>query len=486
MVNQNSPDGTQGGTVAVIHPVILCGGSGTRLWPVSRKAYPKQFAPLVGAESLYQMTLRRFAAEDYAAPLVMTGDAFRFLATEQAAETGLADARVVVEPVGRDTAPAILTAALMLEETPDALMLVAPSDHLMADPAAFHSAVKKGAEAARTGAFVTFGITPDRPETGYGYLELTAEPQDGAAVALKSFREKPDLAAAEAMLAAGGYLWNAGIFMMRVADLIAAFETHAPDLLAPCRAAIAESAEDLGFLRVGAEAYAGARSISFDYAIMERADRVMAVPLDGGWTDLGAWDALWQAAGPDADGNAAVGPVTAIDCRDTYLRSESEGMQLVGLGLDGIVAVAMPDAVLVADKARAQDVKAVVDTLRSAKLAQADDYPRFHRPWGWYETLCMANRFQVKRIMVKPGGVLSLQSHHHRSEHWIVVAGTAEVTVGETTRLVTENESVYIPLGTTHRMANPGKLPMYLIEVQTGAYLGEDDIVRYEDIYNRA
>jgi mannose-1-phosphate guanylyltransferase/mannose-6-phosphate isomerase len=470
----------------MIHPVILCGGSGTRLWPVSRKAYPKQFAPLISDESLYQMTLRRFSAAGFAAPLIMTGVGFRFLATDQAAEMGLMDAQVVVEPMGRDTAPAILTAALMLEETPDALMLVAPSDHVITDLDAFHSAVERGADAARSGAFVTFGITPDRPETGYGYLEMSAPSGDGAAVTLKSFREKPDLATAEAMLEDGGFLWNAGIFLMRVGDLISAFETHAADLVPVCRAAIGEGADDLDFFRLGGEAYGQARAISFDYAIMEQAERVMTVPLDCGWSDLGAWDTLWQTSDHDSEGNATQGAVTTIDCRDSYLRSEAGGMRLVGLGLNGMVAVAMPDAVLVADKSRAQDVKAVVDTLRASKIAQADDYPRFHRPWGWYETLCLDTRFQVKRIMVKPGGVLSLQSHHHRSEHWIVVAGTAEVTIGETTKLVTENESVYIPLGATHRMANPGKLPMYLIEVQTGAYLGEDDIVRYEDIYNRA
>jgi mannose-1-phosphate guanylyltransferase/mannose-6-phosphate isomerase len=471
----------------LIHPVILCGGSGTRLWPVSRKAYPKQFSPLLGNESLYQMTLGRFAAEGFGAPLVMTGDAFRFLALEQATETGLSDARVVVEPVGRDTAPAILTAALMLEQTPEALMLVVPSDHVIPDAAAFRAAVFEGAETARTGTFVTFGVTPDRPETGYGYLELGADPagSGGGAVPLKSFLEKPDLETAQAMLASGGFLWNAGIFLMRVADLIAAYETHAPDMIAHCRAAIAGGAEDLGFFRLGTEAYGEAEAISFDYAIMERVRHVATVPLTSGWSDLGAWDTLWQAADPDAEGNASSGPVTMLDCRDSYLRSESDGIRLVGLGLQGVVAVAMPDAVLVADKSRAQDVKAVVDTLRAAQVSQADDYPRFHRPWGWYETLCLGNRFQVKRIMVKPGGVLSLQSHHHRSEHWIVVAGTAEVTIGEQTRLVTENEGVYIPLGTIHRMANPGQLPMYLIEVQTGAYLGEDDIVRYEDIYNR-
>ena len=469
----------------LIHPIILCGGSGTRLWPVSRKAYPKQFAPLLGEASLYQMTLNRFAADGFAAPLVMTGDAFRFLATDQAAETGLSDARVVVEPSGRDTAPAILTAALMLKEDPDALMLVAPSDHVIGDADAFRAAIMAGADAARTGAFVTFGVAPTRPETGYGYLELAEAAGGGAAVALKSFREKPDLETAEAMLAQGGYLWNAGIFLMRVGDLLAAFETHAPDLLGPCQAAIETGADDLDFFRLGTEAYAEARAISFDYAIMEKAETVMAVPLPGGWSDLGSWDALWSEAGPDETGTALTGTAFALDCRDSYLRSEDESIRVVGLGLDGVIAVAMRDAVLVADKSRAQDVKGVVDMLRGNEVAQADDYPRFHRPWGWYETLCLGTRFQVKRIMVKPGGILSLQSHHHRSEHWIVVAGTAEVTIGEEVRLVSENQSVYIPLGTVHRMANPGKLPMYLIEVQTGSYLGEDDIVRYEDVYNR-
>ncbi|ARE42546.1 Mannose-1-phosphate guanylyltransferase (GDP) (plasmid) [Rhodovulum sp. P5] len=469
----------------MIHPVILCGGSGTRLWPASRKAYPKQFAPLIGPESLYQQTLRRFAGAEFAAPLIMTGDEFRFMASEQAASLGLSDARVVIEPVARDTAPAILTAALLLADSPEAQMLVAPSDHVIADLPVFLQAVATGAGAATGGTLVTFGVTPDRPETGYGYLELSGPPEDGAAVALKSFREKPDLATAEGFLAAGTYLWNAGIFLFRVADVIAAFETHAPDLIPPCRAAIAKGQEDLGFLRLDPEAYGAVEAISFDYAIMEKAGSVAAVPLSGGWSDLGSWDALWQARGPDGDGMVTDGPVTAIDCTDSYLQAHEGNIHLVGLGLEGIVAVAMRDAVLVADKSRAQDVKTVVSTLRAAEVAQADDYPRFHRPWGWYETLCLGGRFQVKRIMVKPGGVLSLQSHMHRSEHWIVVEGTAEVTLGEEVKLVTENQSVYIPLGTVHRMANRGRLPMYLIEVQTGSYLGEDDIIRYEDIYDR-
>jgi mannose-1-phosphate guanylyltransferase/mannose-6-phosphate isomerase len=333
---------------------------------------------------------------------------------------------------------------------------------------------------------VTFGVTPNSPETGYGYLELTSPPEGVAPISLKSFREKPDAETAQAMLDAGTYLWNAGVFLFKAADVIAAFKAHAPELLDPCRTAIAAGGRDLSFFRLEAEAYGAAPAISFDYAVMEKASSVMAVPLNCGWSDLGAWDALWQVVDKDTDGVATSGPVTALDCRDSYLRSEDDTMQLVGLGLEGVVAVAMRDAVLVADKTRAQDVKAVVTTLRAAQVAQADDYPRFYRPWGWYETLCLDTRFQVKRIMVKPGGVLSLQSHHHRSEHWIVVAGTAEVTIGEEVKLVTENEGVYIPLGAVHRMANPGKLPMYLIEVQTGAYLGEDDIVRYEDIYSRA
>jgi len=468
----------------MIQPVILCGGSGTRLWPVSRKAYPKQFAPLIGEESLYQSTLRRLSGPDFNAPIVLTGDDFRFMAIDQANALGLSDARVVVEPVARDTAPAILTAALMLEESPDTLMLVAPSDHVIDDPEAFLAAVQAAAEAAQNGMLITFGVTPDRPETGYGYLQLAGRP-DGVTTVTK-FTEKPDLDTARGFLEAGHYLWNSGLFMGRVKDFIAAFEAHAPELVPPVRRAVDVAQRDLDFTRLDAAAFAEARAISVDYAIMEHASWVVAVPLDCGWSDLGSWAALWEATGPDAQGNAASGDVTMIDCEGSFLRAEDPNMTVVGLGLKDIVAVAMRDAVLVADKARAQDVKRVVESLKAAGRPQAEEYPRFHRPWGWYETLCLDQRFQVKRIMVKPGGVLSLQSHRHRSEHWIVVAGTAEVTIGDAAQLVTENQGVYIPLGQKHRMANPGKVPMYLIEVQTGAYLGEDDIIRYEDIYDRS
>lgn len=467
-----------------LHPVILCGGSGTRLWPSSRKAFPKQFVSLLGERSLYQDTLARFSSKDFAPPMIMTGEDFRFLAVEQAEAMGLVDAQVVIEPVGRDTAPAILAAALMLENTPNDLMLVAPSDHVMTDTKAFHAALRTARPVAEQGALVTFGVTPDRPETGYGYLQLAGRP-DGPTTVTK-FTEKPDLETAEAMLEAGHYLWNAGLFMGRVKDFIEAFETHAPDLVVPVREAVSKAARDLSFSRLDKEAFAKVRAISIDYAIMEKAKWVVAVSLDCGWSDLGAWDALWAISEQDAAGNAVSGDVLELDCKESYLRSEEPNMTLVGLGLKDVVAVAMRDAVLVADKSRAQDVKHVVERLRAAEKEQADNYPRFHRPWGWYETLCLDKRFQVKRIMVKPGGKLSLQSHRHRSEHWIVVAGTAEVTIGDETQLVTENQGVYIPLGEKHRMANPGKVPMYLIEVQSGAYLGEDDIIRYEDIYDRS
>jgi len=365
---------------------------------------------------------------------------------------------------------------------------VAPSDHVIRDDDAFRAAVAAGAAAADAGRIVTFGIRPDRPETGYGYLELAEAPApgDGAARPLLRFVEKPDAQAAQDMLATGRFLWNAGIFLFSVRAILAAFEAHAPGLMAPVRAAVANGRPDLCFFRLEEAAYSGVEDISIDYAVMERAANLSVAPFDGGWNDLGAWSTVWRESGPDADGVATAGAVTAIDCRDSLLRAEDEGMRLVGLGLSNIVAVAMRDAVLVADIRESQRVKEAVAALKAEGAAQAEDFPRFHRPWGWYETLSLGRRFQVKRIMVRPGGRLSLQSHVHRSEHWVVVEGTAKVTVGEEVRLMTENESVYIPLGAVHRLENPGRVPMYLIEVQSGPYLGEDDIVRYEDVYARA
>ena len=472
----------------MITPILLCGGSGTRLWPLSRKSYPKQFVPLTGETTLFQASAARLSGPGFAAPLVLTGSDFRFIVTEQLAAAGIDPGAVLIEPEGRNTAPAVLAAALWLERSdPEALMLVAPSDHVVPDAAAFRAAVEAGAEAARAGRLVTFGIRPDRAETGYGYLELAEDPGDFTArpLALKRFVEKPDAAGAAEMLAAGTYLWNAGIFLFSVQTILAAFRAYAPGLLAPVQAALAEGQPDLGFFRLAPEPWAGAEDISIDYAVMERADNLSVVPFAAGWSDLGGWDAVWREAPRDGRGVAVSGPATALDCDDTLLRSEDSRLEVVGIGLKNIVAVAMPDAVLVADAARAQEVKQAVAALKAKGAAQAESFPLDHRPWGWFESLVIGDRFQVKRIHVHPGAALSLQSHHHRSEHWIVVEGTAKVTVDGEVKLVTENQSVYIPLGAVHRMENPGKVPMVLIEVQTGSYLGEDDIIRYEDVYAR-
>jgi len=470
----------------MITPVLLCGGSGSRLWPLSRKSFPKQFAALIGAESLFQASVRRLQGAGYDAPLVLTNADFRFIVTEQLANVGIDPRAILIEPEGRNTAPAVLAAALWLEQSdPDALMLIAPSDHVVPDAVAFRAAVDVGVEAAKAGRLVTFGIQPTHAETGYGWLEMAPGAPDAALRDLARFVEKPDAERAEAMLSAGNYLWNAGIFLFSVKTILAAFATHAPGLITPVRQAVAQGKADLGFLRLAPGPWTGAEDISIDYAVMERADNLSVVPFAAGWSDLGGWDAVWRATSRDACGVATSGPSTAIDCRNTLLRSESETLQVVGIGLENMIVVAMPDAVLVADASRAQDVKKAVAMLKLKKVKQAETFPKDHRPWGWFETLVLAERFQVKRIVVHPGAALSLQSHVHRSEHWIVVSGTARVTVNDEVRLMTENQSIYIPLGAIHRLENPGKVPMVLIEVQTGAYLGEDDIIRYEDIYAR-
>lgn len=472
-----------------VHPVLLCGGSGTRLWPLSRKSYPKQFARLTGSESLFQGSARRLVGDNFAEPTVISGSDFRFIVLEQLSATEIQPAAILIEPEGRNTAPAIAAAALALHaREPGALMLVAPSDHVIPDAARFRAAVLAAAPDALAGKLVTFGIRPDRAETGYGWLELTEPPRADFAPLpqpLARFVEKPDRTTAERMLDDGRHLWNAGIFLFTTDTILAALDAHAPDVLAQVRRAVHAATADLAFTRLDPAAWADCPDISIDYAVMERADNLCVMPYGGVWSDLGGWDAVWREAGPNAAGVVTSGPATAIDCTDTLLRSEHEGLQLVGIGLDDLVVVAMRDAVLVAHKSRAQDVKTAVSRLKAAGAAQAETFPRDHRPWGWFESLALGGRFQVKRITVHPGAALSLQSHHHRSEHWIVVEGTARVTIGETTKLVAENQSVYIPLGARHRLDNPGKLPLTLIEVQTGAYLGEDDIVRHEDIYAR-
>lgn len=471
----------------MIHPVILAGGSGTRLWPLSRKSYPKQFAAMGGKESLFQKTARRLTGPSFAAPTIVTHSDFRFIVAEQISETQIEPTRIIVEPQARNTAPAILSAALMLASTPDALMLVVPSDHAIDDSEAFSEAVLAGVQAANQGQLVTFGVEPNSPATGYGYLEIgdTKLNSKNGARDLLGFVEKPDVKTARAMLESKNFLWNAGIFLFRVGAIIEAFEITAPQLVAPCRAAVAAGRKDLCFFRLGEDAYQRAENISIDYAVMEVAETLSVVKLDCGWSDVGSWKSLWKHSNRDAGGNTLSGSVTSIDCKRSLLRSENENLHLVGLGLTNIAAIAMNDAVLVANLDDSERVKEVVAELKIQNIDQAEGFPRCHRPWGYYETLSLGGRFQVKRIMVHPGETLSLQSHVHRAEHWVVVEGSAKVTVDDGVDLVSENQSVFIPLGATHRLENPGKVPLNLIEVQTGAYLGEDDIIRYDDVYER-
>ena len=469
----------------MIYPVLLCGGSGTRLWPLSRKSYPKQFADLIGENSLFQASALRFRGAGFADPLVVTGDPFRFIVTEQLDEIGLRPASILIEPEGRNTAPAACAAALAaLVHDPDATILLVPSDHAIPDDDAFRAAVLRGDAAAQAGQIVTFGIAPTRAETGYGWLETGAE-TDGIHQ-LERFIEKPDAPRAEELFADKRYLWNAGVFLARAQVLVDAFKAHAPEILEQVAKAMDAATSDLSFTRIDPDLWAAVPDDSIDYAVMEKATNLSAVRFDGRWSDLGGWESVYLETPRDEDGNAVSDHATALECRNSLLRAEDPDQELVGIGLENVVAVAMRDAVMVADMSKAQNVKKAVQVLKAREVKQATQLPVDHRPWGWFETLVLGARFQVKRIHVNPGAALSLQSHHHRSEHWIVVQGTAKVTIDEEVKLVTENQSVYIPLGAVHRMENPGKVPMVLIEVQTGSYLGEDDIIRYEDVYARS
>lgn len=472
----------------LITPVILCGGSGTRLWPSSRQSVPKQFVRLLGDHSLFQNAVQLAAGPGFTAPVIVTAEPFRFIVKEQMEEAGQGASAILIEPEARNTAPAVLLAALDLAQSaPDALMLVLPSDQLVRDPAAFRAVVAAARGQAQAGALITFGIEPARPNTGFGYLELAdpaarnaAQPQP-----LRRFVEKPDAVAAEAMLATGRYLWNAGIFLFSVAAIIQAFRTHAPDILAAVSAAHAGAQDDLGFTRFDRSAWARSPGVSVDYAIMEKAANLAVMPYGGGWVDLGDWSRVWLESGPDTAGNVCTATATAIDCAGSLLRSEASGLHVVGLGLEDMLVIATADAVLVAPRSASGRVGEVVARLKQDGVAQAIASERELRPWGWFETIARGDRFQVKRVLVKPGASMSLQSHQHRAEHWVIVAGTATVTLGESVRELGENQSVYIPAGERHRLENKQKTPILLIEVQTGAYLGEDDIVRYQDQYAR-
>ena len=491
----------------LIQPIVLSGGSGTRLWPLSREKYPKQLLPLIGEDSLLQATVRRvegIAGAELAPPMVVCNEEYRFVIAEQLRLMGK-PGTIVLEPSGRNTAPALTLAALSAIKTgADPVLLVMPADHVITDTAAFRTAVAQGAVLAADGAVVTFGITPDSPETGYGYIQSGAayEGQSGPSSAsparlIARFVEKPDLATAQAYLMEGSYLWNSGLFMMRASVWLTAMGTCRPDILAACQTAWDQGTTDAEFVRVGKEAFAKCPSDSIDYAVMERiaasvtnsdaaVDSLPAgvvIPLTAGWSDVGAWDALWQVLPKDASGNVTQGDVLLQDCHDTL--AFSEGRLIACVGVSDLVVVETADAILVAHKDQTQDVKKIVDKLKLAGRNEGQIHRKVFRPWGWYDSLDAGDRFQVKRIVVKPGGTLSLQMHHHRAEHWIVVRGTAKVTRGDNTFLLSENESTFIPLGTTHRLENPGRVALEMIEVQSGAYLGEDDIVRFEDVYGR-
>lgn len=464
-----------------IIPVLLAGGAGTRLWPVSRDALPKQFLPLVGERSSYQETLLRVKNGMFADPIVITGPDFHFFARRQAEEVGVA-ATVVIEPMRRDSGPAIAAAtAVARQRDAEAVVLALAADHIILDVAEFRATCLAGRAAAEAGSIVTFGIKPTEPKTSYGYI-LPGETVGGGVHKVARFVEKPDAATAERYVREG-YLWNSGNFLFRADVLLLELARLEPEMAEAITAAVENAKSDLGFLRLAPEAFARAPQKSFDYAVMEKTERAAVVAGNFRWSDIGSWDALFDITPHDAQGNVLQGPVVTMDASNCIVHSD--GRLTAMLGVEDLVVVSTSDAVMVVPRARAQEVRELTARLKAANRPEATVHKRVHRPWGYYESIDMGERFQVKRIVVIPGGMLSLQKHRHRAEHWVVVRGTAEVTIGEDKRAVHENESIFIPIGTVHRLANQGKIPLELIEVQTGSYLGEDDIVRLDDIYKR-
>lgn len=466
-------------------PVILCGGSGTRLWPLSREGYPKQFLKLSGETSMLQQTLQRLSGIDALAPAVLVcNEDSRFIVAEQLREIGLGDSRMLLEPMRRNTAPAIATAALQaMQNGNDPILLVLPSDHIILDTPAFHQAIELARRAAEQGQLLTFGITPTGPETGYGYIRVEGDAV-GQVQPIAEFVEKPALAMAEQYVANGNYLWNSGMFLFRASRYLEELERFQPAVVAACREALAKAKTDLDFIRLDQDAYATSPDIAVDYAVMEQTSDAATVALNAGWNDIGSWAAVFDVAEKDANNNRAQGDVLLQDCNDCLVHGNSR--LVTAIGMRNTVIVETADAVLVMDASQAQQTKTLVAQLIKQERKEATIHREVFRPWGSYDSIGNGERFQVKRITVKPGAKLSLQMHHHRAEHWIVVSGTALITNGDKEYLLTENQSTYIPLGVVHSLANPGKVPLELIEIQSGSYLGEDDIVRFEDKYGRA
>lgn len=467
----------------MIIPVVLAGGVGSRLWPVSRQLYPKQFTSLAASGTLFQATLSRLdGVAGLGAPMVVCHEEHRFLTAQQLADIGVKGGRILLEPVGRNTAPAVAVAAL--QAAPEDVLLVLPADHQIRNPAALRDAVEEGAELAAKGHLVTFGIVPASPETGYGYIQRGAAVDGGRASTVRRFVEKPDLATAQAYLDSGEYYWNSGMFMFTAARFLEELAVHAPDILETCRTASAGIVRDMDFLRLPRQAFELCRSDSIDYAVMEKTRAAVVLPLDAHWSDLGAWNALWETSEKDSDRNVCHGDVLCVDVADSYIHAHSR--LVAAVGLDNAVIVETADAVLVAARDKVQDVKSIVQLLEGAGRSESVSHVLVYRPWGTYQSLATGPGFQVKHICVNPGASLSLQMHHHRAEHWIVVRGTATVTRDSDTFRLRENESTFIPLGSKHRLQNLTNEAMELIEVQTGSYLGEDDIVRFDDVYGRA